>query len=107
MVVGNCIFLWYFKAQASKFTQRFHTERKNKLTEVLQSEKWKQADVAYDVQLLVNYLYENKRMPSSSLECKYTKDEKESNFIMVGNEKYAVVSSALVLVQIIQEYSRY
>ncbi|KOC70138.1 Vacuolar protein sorting-associated protein 54 [Habropoda laboriosa] len=96
-----------FKAQASKFIQRFHTELKTKLTLLLESERWKQADVPLEFQLLVTYVYEYKYFPPNlfKTEDKVKKDGIQ-NFIMVGDEKYAVVGTALMLIQMIHEYCK-
>ncbi|CAK9797671.1 Vacuolar protein sorting-associated protein 54 [Anthophora plagiata] len=96
-----------FKAQASKFIQRFHTEIKTKLTLLLESERWKQADVPLEFQSLVTYVYEYKHFPPNLFkpEDKVKKDNIQ-NFIMVGDEKYAVVGTALMLIQMIHEYCK-
>ncbi|XP_076749505.1 VPS54 subunit of GARP complex scat [Xylocopa sonorina] len=96
-----------FKAQASKFIQRFHTEFKTKLTLLLESERWKQADVPPEFQSLVTYVYENETFPLNVFKAddKVKKDDIQS-FIMVGDEKYAVVGTALMLIQMIHEYCR-
>ncbi|KOX77559.1 Vacuolar protein sorting-associated protein 54 [Melipona quadrifasciata] len=96
-----------FLAQASKFIQRFHTELKTKLTLLLESERWKQADVPPEFQSLVTYVYENKTFPPNlfKVDDKVNKNGVQ-NFIMVGDEKYAVVGTALMLIQMIHEYCR-
>ncbi|XP_033322468.2 VPS54 subunit of GARP complex scat [Megalopta genalis] len=96
-----------FKAQASKFIQRFHTELKTKLTLLLESERWKQADVPSEFQYLVTYVYENKCIPTYQYKSDdKAKEDDVSNFILVGDEKYAVVATALMLMQMIHEYCR-
>ncbi|XP_076245254.1 VPS54 subunit of GARP complex scat [Calliopsis andreniformis] len=96
-----------FKAQASKFIQRFHTEFKTKLTLLLESERWKQADVPPEFQALVTYVYEKKCFPPTLFKGDdRLKEDSIQNFIMVGEEKYAVVGTALMLVQMIHEYCR-
>ncbi|XP_018370917.1 PREDICTED: vacuolar protein sorting-associated protein 54 [Trachymyrmex cornetzi] len=96
-----------FKAQASKFVHRFHNERKTKLTLLLESERWKQADVPLEFQSLVTYVYEKKRFPLKIPTCEdSTKNESVGNFILVGDEKFAVVGTALMLIQMIHEYCR-
>ncbi|XP_046587056.1 vacuolar protein sorting-associated protein 54 isoform X1 [Neodiprion lecontei] len=100
-----------FKAQATKFVQRFHAERKTKLSLLLDSERWRQADVPTEFQNLVSHVYENKSFPTESklredTEKSKKKDAAEpvSNFIFVGDEKYAVVGTTLMLIQMIHEY---
>lgn len=95
-----------FKAQASKYIQYFHNERKLKLTQVLETEKWRQTAIPMEIQSLVTQIYENKRMPIDN--CKKDVDDQNTNeFIYVGEEKYAIVQAVLILVQMIQEYCRY
>ncbi|XP_071860151.1 VPS54 subunit of GARP complex scat [Bombus fervidus] len=96
-----------FKAQAGKFIQRFHTELKTKLTLLLESERWKQADVPPEFQSLVTYVYENKTFPPNlfKVDDKVKKDNVQ-NFIMIEDEKYAIVGTALMLIQMIHEYCR-
>lgn len=97
----------FLQAQASKFVQRFHNERKTKLTLLLESERWKQADVPLEFQSLVTYVYENKCFPLKIFTREDgTRNESVENFIMVGDEKFAVVGTALMLVQMIHEYCR-
>ncbi|XP_012253951.2 vacuolar protein sorting-associated protein 54 isoform X2 [Athalia rosae] len=100
-----------FKAQATKFVQRFHTERKTKISLLLDSERWRQADVPPEFQTLVSYVYENKAFPNDSKlrEDSGKSKRKESaevlsNFIYIGDEKYAVVGTTLMLIQMIHEY---
>ncbi|OAD53014.1 Vacuolar protein sorting-associated protein 54 [Eufriesea mexicana] len=100
-----------FKAQASKFIQRFHTELKTKLTLLLESERWKQAEVPPEFQSLVTYVFENNTFPPNpfKVDDKVKDNVKKDNiqyFIMVGDEKYAVVGTALMLIQMIHEYCR-
>lgn len=95
------------QAQASKFVQRFHNERKTKLTLLLESERWKQADVPLEFQSLVTYVHEKKCFPLKTLTRKdSTNSESVETFIMVGDEKFAVVGTALMLIQMIHEYCR-
>ncbi|XP_029041161.1 vacuolar protein sorting-associated protein 54 [Osmia bicornis bicornis] len=96
-----------FKAQASKFIQRFHIELKTKLTLLLESERWKQADVPAEFQSLVTYVYEYKCFPITLLKVEdRVKKRGIQTFIVVGDEQYAVVGTALMLIQMIQEYCR-
>lgn len=96
------------KAQAGKFVQKFHTERKTKLSRLLDSERWKQADVPPEFQTLVSYIHENKAFPSEPFksESDQQSNGKFANCIFIGDEKYAVVGTVLMLIQIINEYCR-
>lgn len=96
-----------FKAQASKFVQKFHTERKTRLTLLLESERWKQADVPSEFQSLITYIYKEKQFPRTAL--KHDGQMKSGStelFIVIGEEKFAVVATVLMLIQMIHEYCR-
>ncbi|KAK0161271.1 hypothetical protein PV327_009758 [Microctonus hyperodae] len=98
-----------FKAQASKFVQRFHSERKNKLTVLLTSELWRQADVSCEFQSLITFIYEKRNFPNEL----YFNDKNESNgdvivknYVTIGQEDYAVVGTVIILAHMIHEYCR-
>ncbi|XP_043498627.1 vacuolar protein sorting-associated protein 54 [Polistes fuscatus] len=96
-----------FKAQALKFVQKFHTERKTRLTLLLESERWKQADVPPEFQSLVTYIYqENKFPPGPFKRDDDVKNDSTESFIIVGEERFAVVATVLMLMQMIHEYCR-
>lgn len=73
----------------------------------MESERWKQADVPAEFQSLVTYVYENKCFPQTLLKVEdRVKKDGIQTFIVVGDEKYAVVGTALMLIQMIHEYCR-
>lgn len=88
------------QAQATKFAQKFHGERKSKISLVLDSERWKQADVPNEYQQMINRI--------SDKEFKNRKNDNLSRppckVLYIGKEPFAAVGSALVLVQIVSEY---
>ncbi|PNF33403.1 Vacuolar protein sorting-associated protein 54 [Cryptotermes secundus] len=94
-----------FKVQASKFVQRFHQDRKTKLSLILDSERWKQADVPAEFQRLVTHIsdtgkfMQTKRETDSEID-----DRKPSDVLIVGEEKYAVVGTVLLLLKMVAEY---
>lgn len=98
-------FKFDLQAQASKFVQKFHTERKVKLSQILDTEKWKQAEVPSEFQALVTYIHKNECFPYELIESDI-KSEKFENVVFIGEEKYAVVGTVLVLIHIIHEYCR-
>ncbi|KAL7296320.1 hypothetical protein TKK_0010334 [Trichogramma kaykai] len=95
-----------FKAQASKFVQKFHSERKIKLSHVLDSERWKQAEVPPEFQALITYIHQNESFPYELSQTNVIRTNKIENFMYVGNEKFAIVGTVLLLIQIIHEYCR-
>jgi vacuolar protein sorting-associated protein 54 len=93
------------KAQGTRFCQKFHSERKSKLSLLLDNERWKPAEVPGEFQKMINHIAKGNFM--------WTKIEDTTNgpsvaspMLMVGEEPYALVGAALILVQIVSEYAR-
>lgn len=93
------------KAQGNRFCQKFHSERKSKLSLLLDNERWKPAEVPGEFQKIVNHISKGNFM--------WTKIEDASNgpsvatpMLMVGDEPFALVGAALILVQVVSEYCR-
>ncbi|BFZ07694.1 hypothetical protein BsWGS_10733 [Bradybaena similaris] len=90
------------QTQANKFVARFHEERKNKLSLILDNERWKQADVPAEFQALVNHIINTGTL---TLPEKRTDSEsKPAECLLVGTEQYAVVGTVLMLVKMMVEY---
>ncbi|XP_059162302.1 vacuolar protein sorting-associated protein 54-like [Physella acuta] len=90
------------QTQANKFVARFHEERKNKLSLILDNERWKQADVPAEFQNLVNHVVENGALTLP--EKKSSTGSKTTECLLVGGEQYAVVGTVLMLVKMMVEY---
>ena len=89
------------KAQCARFCQKFHSERKSKLSLLLDNERWKPAEVPSEFQKMINHISKGDFM--------WTKIENRSvatPMLMVGEEPFALVGAALILVQIVSEYCR-
>lgn len=93
------------KAQGARFCQKFHSERKSKLSLLLDNERWKIAEVPGEFQKMINHISKGNFM--------WTKIDDTANgpsvatpMLMVGDEPFALVGAALILVQIVSEYSR-
>ncbi|GLH01415.1 Vacuolar protein sorting-associated protein 54 [Gryllus bimaculatus] len=94
-----------FKVQASKFIQRFHQDRKNKLNLLLDSERWKQADVPAEFQDLVDHIMETGTFSLVKREGEVEgTTRKPASFLMIGEEKFAVVGTVLLLLKMVAEY---
>nr|XP_004660143.1 vacuolar protein sorting-associated protein 54 isoform X2 [Jaculus jaculus] len=91
------------QSQANKFVNRFHEERKTKLSLLLDNERWKQADVPAEFQDLVDSIADGKiALPdkkSASAE-----ERKPAEVLIVEGQQYAVVGTVLLLIRIILEY---
>ncbi|XP_075059999.1 vacuolar protein sorting-associated protein 54 isoform X2 [Mixophyes fleayi] len=91
------------QSQANKFVNRFHDERKTKLSLLLDNERWKQADVPAEFQELVDSITDGKIiLPEKKFGC--AEERKPSDFLTVDGQKYAVVGTVLILIRIILEY---
>uniref|UniRef100_A0A8C5MF55 Vacuolar protein sorting-associated protein 54 n=1 Tax=Leptobrachium leishanense TaxID=445787 RepID=A0A8C5MF55_9ANUR len=91
------------QSQANKFVNRFHEERKTKLSLLLDTERWKPADVPVEFQDLVDSITDGKIiLPEKKSPC--TEERKPTDFLTVDGEKFAVVGTVLILIRIILEY---
>uniref|UniRef100_A0A2I3TT67 Vacuolar protein sorting-associated protein 54 n=1 Tax=Pan troglodytes TaxID=9598 RepID=A0A2I3TT67_PANTR len=91
------------QSQAIKFVNRFHEERKTKLSLLLDNERWKQADVPAEFQDLVDSLSDGKiALPEKKSGA--TEERKPAEVLIVEGQQYAVVGTVLLLIRIILEY---
>ncbi|CAO2640771.1 Vacuolar protein sorting-associated protein 54 [Lemmus lemmus] len=91
------------QSQASKFVNRFHEERRTKLSLLLDNERWKQADVPAEFQDLVDSIADGKiALPEKKPAA--PEERKPADVLVVGGHQYAVVGTVLLLIRIILEY---
>lgn len=94
--------------QAKKFVERFHEERKNKLSLILDNERWKQADVPSELQSLVDSLVDGicprGKEPKFSIGPSVPSEQKPSPVLVVNGQRFAVVGTVLLLVNMLVEY---
>ncbi|XP_047602420.1 vacuolar protein sorting-associated protein 54 isoform X1 [Lutra lutra] len=91
------------QSQANKFVNRFHEERKTKLSLLLDNERWKQADVPAEFQDLVDSISDGKiALPEKKSGA--TEERKPAEVLIVEGQQYAVVGTVLLLIRIILEY---
>ncbi|KAL4238528.1 Vacuolar protein sorting-associated protein 54 [Mactra antiquata] len=90
------------QSQANRFINRFHEERKTKLSLILDNERWKQADVPTEFQELVHHITSTGHLniPDHKPEIERTPGE----FLVVNDEKFAVVGTVLMLLKMVIEY---
>ncbi|XP_034043639.1 vacuolar protein sorting-associated protein 54 [Thalassophryne amazonica] len=91
------------QSQANRFVQRFHEERKTKLSLLLDNERWKQADVPAEFQDLVNSIADG-RITLPERKTSGPDSRKPAEFLLVSGQKYAVVGTVLLLIRIFLEY---
>lgn len=90
------------QTQATRFAQKFHAERKSKLSLLLDSERWKQTDVPAEYQQMIN------KIANGDFTWAKRDDNGNSNgpdtVLHVDSEPFALVGAALLLIQIVNEY---
>ncbi|XP_051559403.1 vacuolar protein sorting-associated protein 54-like isoform X2 [Myxocyprinus asiaticus] len=91
------------QSQANRFVQRFHEERKTKLSLLLDNERWKQAEVPAEFQDLVDSMADG-RITLPERKSTGSEDRKPSDFLCVDGQKYAVVGTVLLLIRMFLEY---
>uniref|UniRef100_A0A673STN9 Vacuolar protein sorting-associated protein 54 n=1 Tax=Suricata suricatta TaxID=37032 RepID=A0A673STN9_SURSU len=91
------------QSQANKFVNRFHEERKTKLSLLLDNERWKQADVPAEFQDLVDSI-SNGKIALPEKKSGVTEERKPAEVLIVEGQQYAVVGTVLLLIRIILEY---
>ncbi|KAJ6650796.1 hypothetical protein lerEdw1_003961 [Lerista edwardsae] len=91
------------QSQANRFVNRFHEERKTKLSLLLDNERWKQADVPAEFQDLVDSISDG-RIALPEKKTGASEERKPTDFLIVDGRKYAVVGTVLLLIRIILEY---
>lgn len=91
------------QAQATKFGNKFHSERKSKLSLLLDNERWKQVDVPAEYQLMIDRIADGDFSWTKN-EMNTQKQAKPAAVLHVDTEPFTLVNSALILVQIISEY---
>ncbi|OXB62613.1 hypothetical protein ASZ78_011242 [Callipepla squamata] len=91
------------QSQANKFVNRFHEERKTKLSLLLDNERWKQAEVPAEFQDLVDSVSDG-RISLPEKKPTGTEERKPTEFLIVEGQKYATVGTVLLLIRIILEY---
>ncbi|XP_067620743.1 vacuolar protein sorting-associated protein 54 isoform X2 [Eurosta solidaginis] len=109
------------KVQASRFANRFHTERKNKLALLLDSERWRQVDIPNEFQKIIERMgAQDFQQPTSkpfaeslgaTLNGHATTRESSVNskpqanpVLLIEGKPYKLVSAALLLVQMLSDY---
>ncbi|KFQ80808.1 Vacuolar protein sorting-associated protein 54 [Phaethon lepturus] len=91
------------QSQANRFVNRFHEERKTKLSLLLDNERWKQAEVPAEFQDLVDSVSDG-RISLPEKKPAATEERKPTEFLVVEGQKYATVGTVLLLIRIILEY---
>ncbi|XP_065358306.1 vacuolar protein sorting-associated protein 54 [Calliphora vicina] len=109
------------KVQASRYANRFHSERKKKLALLLDTERWRQVDIPNEFQKIIDRIADNKEFLVDESNHKATgvtlnghvatmplnnSSSQANPVLLVDNKPYTLVGSALLLVQMLCEYCR-
>lgn len=93
------------QGQSSRFVQRFHEDRINKLSLILDNERWRQADVPVDFQEMVDHISSTGKL---NLPVKKSDSEsKPQEYLYINGEKFSVVGTILMLLKILVEYCQF
>ncbi|XP_033735707.1 vacuolar protein sorting-associated protein 54-like [Pecten maximus] len=90
------------QSQASRFVNRFHDERRTKLSLILDNERWKQADVPAEFQELVDHISKTGKL--CVIERTSDADKKPFSTLSVDGLSYSVVGTVLMLFKMMVEY---
>ncbi|XP_049278060.1 vacuolar protein sorting-associated protein 54 [Anopheles funestus] len=99
-------------AQGNRFAQKFHTERKSKLALLLDSERWKQAEVPAEFQTMIDCIargefhWSKPALNGPQQQSNGVTPSPPQSVLKVEGEPFALVGAALLLVQIVSEYCR-
>lgn len=88
--------------QAKVFLDQFHNIRKNKLSMLLEAERWKQTDVPAEIQALVSCIEANIPYPPSNMSDGHS--QAPAKYLIVHSQKCAVVGVIPLLVKLLHEY---
>lgn len=94
-----------FKLLAGNHVNKFHTQKRRELTLLLDSERWKVAEIPPEFQTLVDRLASGK--PLNSTPNSPSENNKPSNALTVGNQQFVTVGTVLMLVKMVVEYLAY
>ncbi|CAH4037751.1 unnamed protein product [Pieris brassicae] len=86
---------------AMKFIQNLHLERRSQLTTALNNEKWKIAEVPYELQSVINTMCEMGEIPSV---LHYENGKPDGKYLIINKENYAVPAIVQLLIKILLEY---
>lgn len=99
-----------FKNLATSYVHKFHKQREQKLTLLLDAERWKVADVPPEFQILVDKLASGeplKSLPGSPLQEKNGNVMplyKTSTALKIDSQEYVTIGTVLMLLRLVTEY---
>ncbi|CDW54712.1 Vacuolar protein sorting-associated protein 54 [Trichuris trichiura] len=96
---------FYVFSMVEAFIQRFHEEKKTKLTNIIDSENWKRAEVPKLFQDIVNdFESTGKLRDVPTMDEAARKNVGYRSYLSKKGEKFVIVGTALILLQIMAQY---
>ena len=84
---------------------RFHEERRQRLTLLLDNEEWRAAEVPKELQEAVDHvLLQGQGCEGKESKHRPRRGDKIQSFVDVSGEKFAVIGASLLLIRMIQDY---
>lgn len=104
-ITGYCsnVMRLALRSFAMKYIQNLHSDRRSQLATVINSERWKTADVPYGLQCAVNYVCEVREIPPIKL-LEDHNGKPDAKYLVINKVDYAVVATVQLLLKIILEY---
>ncbi|XP_065226355.1 vacuolar protein sorting-associated protein 54-like [Planococcus citri] len=93
-----------FKTEATKFMKKFHEDRLKKIDMILDTESWREAQVPVEFQSLVNQIIELGKFTTYKVDTKSNISNKPADILYIGKEKFVVIGTVLMLINVISEY---
>jgi len=93
-----------FNIQASRYMHKVHLESTKKLFRILDNEQWKQIELPRAFQDLVTGILDRGSFKLSQDDLTNQDSSSTETYLNVGNEKFAVVGTVYMLVNIIAKY---
>ena len=96
-------------SQAARFVNRFHEERKTKLSLILDSERWKAAEVPVEFQRMADEAFLTGELLPPGKKCAPSSTPPPTTtrqFIDVRGEVFAVVGTVLLLMRMMADYCK-
>ncbi|KJH45503.1 Vps54-like protein [Dictyocaulus viviparus] len=84
-----------------EYIERFHTQRRSRMSAVLDAELWKASEVNEEIQCLVDESIRTNRLRNVTIPSPSTTARMS---LMVANSAYVVAKSALVFIKILADY---
>lgn len=105
---GGGVLRGVLQSQASRFVTRFHEERRNKLSLILDNETWKQSEVPAELAKSLQNLSVAASKNEIAIDKTFDRSgsTKPTALLTIDGNQYAVVGTVLMLLKMVTEYMR-